>query len=59
MTIPKYLQEDAPSTFVKGKIPGYEKCKLMFAKDSLLRSTGSRVAPQGRSALVYIERWII
>ena len=41
------------------RVPGYGECKLMFAKDSLLRSTGSRVAPQGRSTLVYIGRWII
>ena len=34
LTIPKYLRENAPSTFVKVIVPGHGKCKQMFAKDS-------------------------
>ena len=34
LTIPKYLREKAPSTFVKVMVPGHGECKLMFAKDS-------------------------
>ena len=60
VNISRYHRLSAPSTFVVVlflRVPDYWECKLMFVKDSLVRNIGSRVAPHGRSALVYIERW--